>query len=124
MGSAVCCESEENVRIMHFVTGSGSHYQIYVADDPRNAQACIVHVERLGDECLSREGIERGGFDVLTSREREILALISKGQTNPQIAEKLCISLSTVKSHLQNMFEKTGVKNRAMLVSKFYDAGR
>ena len=61
MGSAVCCESEENVRIMHFVTGGGSHYQIYVADDPRNAQACIVHVERLGDECLSREGIERGG---------------------------------------------------------------
>ena len=60
----------------------------------------------------------------MTSREREILALISKGQTNPQIAEKLCISLSTVKSHLQNMFEKTGVKNRAMLVSKFYDAGR
>jgi len=49
---------------------------------------------------------------VLTSREKEILAMISMGAKNEEIAEKLCISHNTVKTHIYNIFKKIDVPNR------------
>ena len=49
---------------------------------------------------------------ILTSRQTEILALVAVGATNEQIADKLCISPQTVKSHLYNIFKKINVPNR------------
>lgn len=49
---------------------------------------------------------------VLTGREREILGLLSLGASNRMIAEKLCISPHTVKTHIYNIFKKIKVKNR------------
>ena len=49
---------------------------------------------------------------VLTSREIEILAMISIGAKNEEIAEKLCISPNTVKTHIYNIFKKIDVPNR------------
>ena len=49
---------------------------------------------------------------MLTSREMEILAMISMGAKNEEIAEKLCISPNTVKTHIYNIFKKIGVPNR------------
>lgn len=54
----------------------------------------------------------------LTSREREILELVTKGFSNQEIADYLYISLCTVKTHLQNIFKKTGVANRTSLCNK------
>ncbi|MFH2114559.1 MAG: LuxR C-terminal-related transcriptional regulator, partial [Spirochaetota bacterium] len=48
----------------------------------------------------------------LTKREQEIIRLLLKGKTNPQIADELCISLATVKTHLFKAFRKLGVDNR------------
>jgi DNA-binding NarL/FixJ family response regulator len=48
----------------------------------------------------------------LTRREREILGLIVQGLTNKQIAEALCISQATVKTHVENLIEKLGVADR------------
>jgi two-component system NarL family response regulator len=48
----------------------------------------------------------------LTTREIEILSLISKGSTNREIAQKLVISENTVKNHIHNILEKLGLKNR------------
>jgi len=48
----------------------------------------------------------------LTAREREILARIAAGQSNQEIADTLCISLHTVKSHTYNIFRKIEVENR------------
>ena len=48
----------------------------------------------------------------LSEREWEVLALVAKGLTNPQIAEALSVSENTVKFHLQNVFQKLGVNNR------------
>jgi len=48
----------------------------------------------------------------LTDRETEILALISAGAKNDQIAEELCISPNTVKTHIYNIFKKIRVPNR------------
>jgi DNA-binding NarL/FixJ family response regulator len=48
----------------------------------------------------------------LTSREIEILALVSMGSSNEEIADKMFISTNTVKTHLYNIFKKINVQNR------------
>jgi DNA-binding NarL/FixJ family response regulator len=53
---------------------------------------------------------------VITRREKEILTLIAEGLTNPEIAEKLFVSSSTVDSHRKNLLAKLDVKNTAALV--------
>ncbi|HXQ59718.1 MAG TPA: response regulator transcription factor, partial [Acidimicrobiales bacterium] len=51
----------------------------------------------------------------LTDREREILALLAEGETDADIAERLFISVSTVRSHLDRIRDKTGHRRRAEL---------
>jgi DNA-binding NarL/FixJ family response regulator len=51
----------------------------------------------------------------LTSREREILALLAEGETNKGIAARLSITTDTVKHHLTSIFAKTGTSNRLEL---------
>jgi DNA-binding NarL/FixJ family response regulator len=51
----------------------------------------------------------------LTAREMEIVSAIADGQSNRQIAERLSISLQTVKHHLTSIFDKTGAANRLEL---------
>lgn len=51
----------------------------------------------------------------LTPREQQVLACIQRGLSNMQIAREHGMNESTVKSHLRNIFRKTGSKNRAML---------
>lgn len=52
----------------------------------------------------------------LTRREKEVLLLIAEGMTNPQIAEKLFVSVTTVNSHRQNLLMKFEVSNTASLI--------
>jgi len=54
----------------------------------------------------------------LSKRELEILNLMARGDSNEEIAAKLFISLSTVKTHNQNLFEKLDVKRRIQAVEK------
>jgi two-component system, NarL family, response regulator LiaR len=54
----------------------------------------------------------------LSKRELEILSLLAQGHSNQEIAAKLFVSLSTVKTHIQNLFEKLEVKRRIQAVEK------
>jgi len=54
----------------------------------------------------------------LTDREYDVLELLSKGQTNAEIAGNLFLSVSTVKTHVSNLFVKMDIKNRAQAVEK------
>lgn len=56
----------------------------------------------------------------ITERELQVLELILKALSNQEIAEKLCISIHTVKNHITNIFQKMAVVDRAQLMAKVY----
>jgi DNA-binding NarL/FixJ family response regulator len=61
--------------------------------------------------------------DGLTTREGEVLSLIAHGMSNTEIANQLMVSETTVKSHINHLFAKTGVRDRAQAVTYAYQHG-
>lgn len=61
--------------------------------------------------------------DGLTTREVEVLVLIAEGMTNQEIARAMHVSTATVKTHINNLFAKTGLKDRAQAVRYAYGHG-
>jgi DNA-binding CsgD family transcriptional regulator len=61
--------------------------------------------------------------DLLTAREREILALIATGKSNPQIAAQLIIGAGTVKTHTLNIYRKLEVANRTQAIVRAQELG-
>ena len=55
-------------------------------------------------------------IDALTPKEKEVLGLLAKGVTNNEIADKLSVSIVTVKTHLNSIFKKLKVENRTQAV--------
>lgn len=54
----------------------------------------------------------------LTPREKEVLALLAAGLSNQQIADRLCVSLNTVKTHTTKLYLKLEVHNRTSAIAK------
>lgn len=75
--------------------------------DNRKVKALIQHAES-----VSSAGADTG----ISKKEREIVILISQGLMNREIAERLCISEQTVKTHLSRIFRKVNVSRRSQLV--------
>jgi len=61
--------------------------------------------------------------DDLTPREAEVLELIAEGLTNTEIAERLFLSPTTVKSHINHLFAKAGLRDRTQAVNYAYRTG-
>lgn len=62
-------------------------------------------------------------WELLTTREREVLRLLSEGKTTAAIAGELGLSAATVRTHVEHMRTKLGVTTRAALVARSFDLG-
>ena len=62
-------------------------------------------------------------LDALTEREREVVALVGRGMSNDQIAQRLFLSPATVKTHVNRSMTKVGARDRAQLVVLAYQTG-
>ena len=76
-----------------------------------------VYVKELSDDELKLMDAERQKLG-LSSRESEVLVLMAEGLSNQEIADRLFLSLATVKTHSSNLFEKLDVKRRTQAVDK------
>ncbi|MGR5861893.1 response regulator transcription factor [Bacillus pacificus] len=59
----------------------------------------------------------------MSQRELEVLKVLSTGAKNKEIAERLCISISTVKTHIINIYAKLEVSNRVEAINKATEKG-
>jgi len=106
------------------------------AEEIRTALLTVARGEALLDPSVQRrllETLTRGGHagpaagpgdaagsgipDGLTPREVDVLALIAEGLSNAEIAERLFVSESTVKTHINHLLAKTAMRDRAQLVA-------
>jgi DNA-binding NarL/FixJ family response regulator len=62
-------------------------------------------------------------LDILTDREREVMALVAAGLSNEEIAERLVVSPATAKTHVSRSMVKLGARDRAQLVVLAYQSG-
>ncbi len=62
-------------------------------------------------------------FPELTEREREVLTLIARGESNAAIAHRLVLSVKTVQNHVSNIFSKLQVADRAQAIVRAREAG-
>lgn len=87
--------------------------------DPRVTPRVLERVR--GARRVKRGGVS--GFEDLSEREREVLALIAAGASNPEIAQLLYLSERTVKGHVGNIFAKLGARDRAAAIILAFEAG-
>lgn len=66
---------------------------------------------------------DKSGVELLSPREQEVMDLLAEGATNAQIAERLIIAESTVKTHVRNIFRKLEASNRAEAVARASQIG-
>ncbi|MFI0419944.1 response regulator [Spongiactinospora sp. 9N601] len=78
---------------------------------------------RLAEAVTRRAPRPRDLPDGLTPREAEVLRLIAAGRSNAEIAGELVISAATVKSHINNLFAKAGLRDRAQAVTYAFRHG-
>jgi len=69
------------------------------------------------------QGPETGLVETLSEREVEVLEYIAAGLTNREIAERLYLSLNTVKVHTRNLYGKLGVNSRTQAVARARELG-
>lgn len=84
-----------------------------ISGDTRISRAVAEHV--LQEFTRSRKPDEPPALPMLTPRERDILTLVARGQTNREIGAALDIAENTVRRHLQNILEKLHLRNRVEL---------
>lgn len=105
---------------------------LYAKTEPAGALADAVRGVAAGRAvvapALLREVVERlpvpdPALEACTSREREVLALVAEGATNPEICEQLVVTDATVRTHVQNLRRKLAARTRAELVSRAFASG-
>lgn len=89
--------------------------------DPQVQQRLVRRA--LGTHPASASSLPVEGDHLLTKRECEVIALIADGLTNREIARRLYLSEATIKTHINNLFTKTAVRDRAQAIRYAYAHG-
>jgi DNA-binding NarL/FixJ family response regulator len=120
---------EDNERIFGALKAGASGYLLKRAD-PADILRAIQDVKQGGapmSNQIARRVVqsfrEKSGdttkLEGLSQREEEILQNLSKGYSTKEIAERLSVSVNTVRTHLQHIYEKLHVRSRTEAVAKF-----
>ncbi|MER6207370.1 response regulator transcription factor [Streptomyces sp. NPDC001642] len=80
-------------------------------------------IDAFADRMPGRTPEQDRRLDALTEREREVLTVMAAGWSNTEIAERLSLAESTVKSHVSRILAKIGARDRVQAVIFAYDAG-
>jgi DNA-binding CsgD family transcriptional regulator len=111
----VTLRSSESMKLAASISGARmvmtDGYDIF-DDAGQGIQAIETFLEELPSEQQS-ESAAVVGQNRLSSREHEVLRLIARGLSNQQMADELVISVRTVERHINHIYEKIGVHNRA-----------
>lgn len=113
--------SDDNSDVLRHAARGGAWGFVSRNDDPEVLLETLASVAR-GRLSLPYVDIERltsDPIEQLTKRERELLGALAHGWTNLQIGSRFGISGNTVKYHLKNLYDKLGVRNRAMAVALY-----
>lgn len=94
-----------------------NYYDLILTNSNKNTNKSYDFDEHLK---ITRES-SRNYCNMLTPRENEIVQAIASGKTYPAIAEMLSISVPTVKTHISNVYKKTGINNQLDLLRWWHD---
>jgi len=94
--------------------------------DRNTPQASHAYLDSLLDACQAAFGKsarhQPGELpDPLTPRELQIMRLICKGHSNPEIANELVVTINTVKKHTSNIYSKLGVRSRTQAIARAHE---
>jgi DNA-binding NarL/FixJ family response regulator len=103
--------------------GAGEIAEAIAAVRRGEAQFDPAIQRRLAESVASRSPASEALPDGLTPREIDVLRLIAAGQSNMEIAKELVITEATVKTHINNLFAKAGVRDRAQAVTYAFRHG-
>jgi DNA-binding NarL/FixJ family response regulator len=80
-------------------------------------------LDRFADTLTDTNGAPPPGLDSLTERELEVLKLLAQGLSNAELADRLFLSETTVKSHISSVLRKLQLRDRVQAVVLAYEAG-
>lgn len=89
----------------------------------------LKRIENMIQDLMNANGVKDAGEIYLeqtisdfslSEREADVLRLIADGRSNNEISEQIHVSISTVKKHIYNIFNKAGVNSRSQLLSMIY----
>lgn len=107
-------DPRELIAGVHAVAGGGAYLS------PAVARRVI---SRWTDGHLARDRSARGRITDLTTREREVLALVGEGLSNAEIGQRLFLVEGTVKAYVSTLLTRLGVRNRVQAAIIAYQAG-
>jgi LuxR family maltose regulon positive regulatory protein len=97
--------------LMEYVASIQNHHYTYVKRES------FINAKNISD-IIARKETNTGDKSPLTKKERLVLGFIQDGLSNKRIALEMDVSLSTVKTHINNMYRKLGVNNRVLALQK------